>query len=61
LEESLLEFHKIQREELHPSLEGDFFTFLSSVGRLYVSSLEGAWKKADSTKEMMDIIRLIEG
>jgi hypothetical protein len=60
LEESLLEFQKIQRQELHPSLEGDFFTFLSSVGRLYVSSLEGAWKKADSIKEMMEIIQLIE-
>jgi hypothetical protein len=60
LEESMSEFHESQ-EDLHLSLEGDFFTFLSSTGRLQVSALEGVWIKADSTKEMIQIVQQIEG
>jgi hypothetical protein len=56
LQENLCDFNKKYGLAGRLSLEGDFFRFLSSAGKLRVCMLEGTWIKADSTKEMLEIL-----
>ncbi len=59
LESSINLFESEHKDITNASLEGDFFKFLVSAGKLHVCLLEEAWIKADSMKEMVQIIELL--
>lgn len=60
LESAINLFENEHKGITNAALEGDFFRFLVSAGKLDVCLLEEAWIKADSMKEMVQIIELLE-
>jgi len=59
LESAIVLFESKHKDVTNATLEGDFFKFLVSEGKLHVCLLEEAWIKADSMKEKVQIIKLM--